>query len=108
MTVDERRAVLLDMTAEDAEPAIRAMTDAEVETMLREHAGEILASREGTPPENIEHALLDDVVAAALAPAGQPCADCGKLVEWRESGGAGDWYHVETPTGCFLARSDER
>jgi hypothetical protein len=99
------RRLLLDLTAEEAEPSIRAMTDPEVEAMLREQAGEILAKREGTPPEAIEHARTEDLVAAAFAEEGQPCGDCGKLVVWTDAGG---WRHVETPTGCFLARSDER
>lgn len=77
--------------------------------MTRDEAMAVLEAREGMPPEQVEH--FDDdapIIAAAQAPAGQPCADCRKLVVWTEDEHGGAWDHVETPTGCFLARSDER
>lgn len=80
-------------------------------TMTRAQAEALLAAREGAPPELLEHARDEDLLAAALAPAGQPCADCGKLVVWTEGTedehGA-DWRHADTPSACFLARNDER
>lgn len=67
--------------------------------MTRAEATAVLTAREGTPPEHIDACDTVDLVAAAQAPAGQPCADCGALVVW--SDGAG-WQHVD-PSKCFLA-----
>jgi len=94
----EMKAVLLALTAKEAEASFHAMSGEEIEALLREHCAEILSKREGTPPEQIEHARTEDLVAAALAEEGQPCGDCGKLVLWREDWG---WFH-KAPSSCFL------
>jgi hypothetical protein len=70
--------------------------------MTRADAERILAAREGTPPELLDHCRTEDLIAAALAPAGQPCADCGALVIWTDADG---WQHA-APSTCFLARHD--
>ena len=67
--------------------------------MNRAEAEQILAAREGTPPEHLDHCRTTDLIAAATAPAGQPCGDCGRLVVWHDETG---WTHVE-PSTCFLA-----
>lgn len=72
--------------------------------MTREQACAVLAEREGTPPEHLDACSTESLIAAARADTGQPCADCGKLVVYRDD----DWHHVDTPTSCFLARQDER
>jgi hypothetical protein len=69
--------------------------------MTRERAQAILARREGTPPEHLEHCRDDDLIRAANAPAGQPCADCGGLVIYGDDNG---WTHVDPEASCFLAR----
>jgi hypothetical protein len=62
-------------------------------------ACEILEEREGTPSEHLDCCRDEDIIAAAQAPEGQPCADCGKLVVYRD----GEWFHVARST-CFLNR----
>lgn len=69
-------------------------------TLDRADACAVLRAREGTPPEHLDHARTEDLVAAATAPAGQPCGDCGKLVTYSDARG---WQHVDPDSACFLA-----
>ena len=73
--------------------------------MTRAEACAVLVEREGTPEEHLDECRTDDLIAAALAPAGQPCVDCGKIIVWLEEDGGGWWHHVE-PSTCFLAQGD--
>jgi hypothetical protein len=70
----------------------------------RRQAERVLEVREGwSAPEN-EHVSDDAVIAAALAPEGQPCVDCGALVLYSDETG---WRHAETPpAGCWLGRNE--
>jgi hypothetical protein len=72
----------------------------------REQAIDALIAREGAPREHFDSCITEAIFAAAAAPEGQPCADCGDLITWDET--VQDWRHTHTPTGCFLAREDER
>ena len=74
--------------------------------MNRPEAIGVMRDREGMPREEAEAASTQDLIAAAEAPEGQPCADCGHLVVWDDD--LGDWRHAVRPTGCFLARADKR
>jgi hypothetical protein len=44
--------------------------------------------------------IINDLLDAAQAPEGQPCADCGALVIYTDENG---WRHVNPDTHCFLA-----
>jgi hypothetical protein len=68
--------------------------------MTRNQALTILAVREGDWTELPDHFATEDLIAAAKAPAGQPCSDCGKIVTWSDDNG---WTHVDLPSPCFLA-----
>jgi hypothetical protein len=76
------------------------MTTTEI---TRQRAIAILSEREGTPPEHTDHCRTEDLIAAAQAPEGQPCPDCGCLSVWVENDQFAGWKHTDPDSRCFLA-----